>query len=50
MDIGRIHTPVMLERTLALLAPAIEADDAVVVDATLGMGCLLYTSPSPRDS
>jgi 16S rRNA (cytosine1402-N4)-methyltransferase len=38
MDIGRIHTPVMLERTLALLAPAIEADDAVVVDATLGMG------------
>ncbi|RZS66553.1 16S rRNA (cytosine1402-N4)-methyltransferase [Agromyces ramosus] len=38
MDIGRIHTPVMLERTLALLAPAVEADDAVVVDATLGMG------------
>jgi 16S rRNA (cytosine1402-N4)-methyltransferase len=38
MDIGRIHTPVMLERTLALLAPALEADDAVVVDATLGMG------------
>ena len=38
MDIERIHTPVMLERTLALLAPAIEADDAVVVDATLGMG------------
>ena len=38
MDIGRIHTPVMLERTLALLAPAIDADDAVVVDATLGMG------------
>ena len=38
MDIGRIHTPVMLERTLALLAPAIEADDAVLVDATLGMG------------
>jgi len=28
----------MLERTLALLAPAIEADDEVVVDATLGMG------------
>ena len=38
MDIERIHTPVMLERTLALLAPAIEADDAVLVDATLGMG------------
>ena len=38
MDIDRIHTPVMLERTIALLAPAIEADDAVLVDATLGMG------------
>ena len=38
MDIERIHTPVMLERTLALLAPALEADGAVLVDATLGMG------------
>ena len=38
MDIDRIHTPVMLERTIALLAPAIAADDAVLVDATLGMG------------
>jgi len=38
MDIERIHTPVMLERTLELLAPAIEADGAVLVDATLGMG------------
>ena len=38
MDIDRIHTPVMLERTIVLLAPAIEADDAVLVDATLGMG------------
>ena len=38
MDIERIHTPVMLERTLELLAPALEADGAVMVDATLGMG------------
>jgi 16S rRNA (cytosine1402-N4)-methyltransferase len=38
MDIERIHTPVMLERTLELLAPAIEAEGAVLVDATLGMG------------
>ena len=38
MDIDRIHTPVMLERTVELLAPAIDADGAVLVDATLGMG------------
>ncbi|WP_448004374.1 16S rRNA (cytosine(1402)-N(4))-methyltransferase RsmH [Agromyces bauzanensis] len=38
MDIERIHTPVMLERTIQLLAPALEADGAVLVDATLGMG------------
>ncbi|MGR0320465.1 16S rRNA (cytosine(1402)-N(4))-methyltransferase RsmH [Agromyces sp. ZXT2-3] len=38
MDIERIHTPVMLERTLELLAPALERDGAVYVDATLGMG------------
>jgi 16S rRNA (cytosine1402-N4)-methyltransferase len=38
MDIERIHTPVMLERTLDLLAPALDRDRAVFVDATLGMG------------
>ncbi|ANJ27267.1 16S rRNA (cytosine(1402)-N(4))-methyltransferase RsmH [Agromyces aureus] len=38
MDIERIHTPVMLERTLELLEPALRRDGAVVVDATLGMG------------
>ena len=32
-----IHTPVMLERTIELLAPALDHDGAVVVDATLGM-------------
>lgn len=38
MDIERIHTPVMLERTVELLAPALEAEGSVLVDATLGMG------------
>ena len=32
------HEPVLLERCLALLAPALEADDAVAVDATVGLG------------
>ncbi|SFS17593.1 16S rRNA (cytosine1402-N4)-methyltransferase [Agrococcus baldri] len=43
MDASALHTPVMLERTLALLAPAIEAAAAagrtpLVIDGTLGMG------------
>jgi len=33
-----LHTPVMLERTLELLAPALERPGAVFVDATLGLG------------
>lgn len=33
-----LHTPVMLERTVELLAPALDAPGAVLVDATLGMG------------
>lgn len=33
----QIHTPVMLDRTVELLAPALEAPGAVLVDATLGM-------------
>lgn len=32
------HVPVLLERTLALLGPALEGDGAVVVDATVGLG------------
>jgi 16S rRNA (cytosine1402-N4)-methyltransferase len=32
------HVPVLLDRVLALLAPALEDRDAVVVDATLGLG------------
>lgn len=38
MDASSLHTPVMLERCLALLAPVADRDGAVVVDATLGMG------------
>jgi 16S rRNA (cytosine1402-N4)-methyltransferase len=32
------HVPVLLDRCVALLAPALDADGAVVVDGTLGMG------------
>lgn len=35
---NQLHTPVMLERTLELLDPALGAPGSVVVDATLGMG------------
>jgi 16S rRNA (cytosine1402-N4)-methyltransferase len=35
---GDRHVPVLLSRTVELLAPAVTAPDAVVVDATLGMG------------
>ena len=34
---NQIHTPVNLERSIELLAPALEAPGAVLVDATLGM-------------
>jgi 16S rRNA (cytosine1402-N4)-methyltransferase len=33
-----VHVPVLLDRVLALLAPAVVDRDAVVVDATLGLG------------
>ncbi len=32
------HVPVLLDRVVALLAPALEADGAVLIDATLGLG------------
>jgi 16S rRNA (cytosine1402-N4)-methyltransferase len=32
------HVPVLLERTVELLSPALDAPGAVLVDATLGMG------------
>ncbi len=47
-----VHVPVLLERTLALLAPALSGPDAVVVDATLGLGghsaALLERHPAIR--
>jgi 16S rRNA (cytosine1402-N4)-methyltransferase len=46
------HTPVLVERCVALLAPALTAPGAVVVDATLGMGghseALLTGCPQAR--
>jgi 16S rRNA (cytosine1402-N4)-methyltransferase len=33
-----VHVPVLLDRTLALLAPALADREAVLVDATLGLG------------
>lgn len=35
---NQIHTPVMLKRSVELLAPALEKTGAILVDATLGMG------------
>jgi 16S rRNA (cytosine1402-N4)-methyltransferase len=37
MAIDDIHTPVLLERCIELLAPALQGEGAVLVDATLGM-------------
>ncbi|WP_419994195.1 16S rRNA (cytosine(1402)-N(4))-methyltransferase RsmH [Streptomyces boninensis] len=46
------HVPVMLQRCLDLLAPALQAPGAVVVDCTLGLGghseALLKTFPGVR--
>lgn len=38
MNFRDIHTPVLLDRCVELLAPALERDGAVYVDGTLGMG------------
>ncbi|RZI87680.1 MAG: 16S rRNA (cytosine(1402)-N(4))-methyltransferase RsmH [Microbacterium sp.] len=38
MSLRDIHTPVLLERCVELLAPALQHDGAVIVDATEGMG------------
>ncbi|GAA1844188.1 16S rRNA (cytosine(1402)-N(4))-methyltransferase RsmH [Microbacterium koreense] len=38
MNLRDIHTPVLLDRCIDLLAPALADDGAVLVDATLGMG------------
>lgn len=37
-DADALHIPVMLERCLELLAPALDRPDAVLVDGTLGLG------------
>jgi 16S rRNA (cytosine1402-N4)-methyltransferase len=46
------HVPVLLERVLDLLAPALRVTDPVVVDATLGMGghaeAVLVAHPAAR--
>jgi 16S rRNA (cytosine1402-N4)-methyltransferase len=46
------HEPVLLDRIVELLAPALEAPDALLVDATLGLGghsaALLEACPSAR--
>ncbi|MFV0372992.1 16S rRNA (cytosine(1402)-N(4))-methyltransferase RsmH [Microbacterium sp.] len=38
MDVRDIHTPVLLDRCIELLAPALSHEGAVLVDATEGMG------------
>jgi 16S rRNA (cytosine1402-N4)-methyltransferase len=46
------HVPVLRDRVLALLAPAVDAPDAIAVDATLGLGghslALLSAHPGLR--
>lgn len=37
-DISTLHEPVLLQRTLDVLGPALEKDGAVLVDCTLGLG------------
>lgn len=37
-EISALHKPVMLERCIELLGPALERENAVLVDGTLGLG------------
>lgn len=37
-NISELHAPVLLDRAIEILAPALSADDAVLVDCTLGLG------------
>lgn len=50
MDV--VHVPVLLERCAELLGPALAADDAVLIDGTLGLGghteALLERNPGLR--
>lgn len=49
MDASQSHTPVMLDRCVELLAPALSRPGAVAIDATLGLGghteALLHACP-----
>jgi 16S rRNA (cytosine1402-N4)-methyltransferase len=51
-DVRNRHVPVLRERSVALLAPALVEPGAVVVDATLGLGghseALLASNPTAR--
>ena len=51
-DLTTIHAPVMPERVVELLAPALQREGAVSVDATLGMGghaaAVLRACPNAR--
>ncbi len=38
MNSNSLHTPVLLQRTIDLLTPALDDEGAVLVDATLGLG------------
>ncbi len=46
------HTPVLVDRVVALLAPALQAERAVLIDATVGMGghseAILRACPQAR--
>lgn len=37
-NLETLHTPVLLERSVELLAPSLVSDDALLVDCTLGLG------------
>ncbi len=49
-DLDRIHAPVMPERVVELVAPALDREGAIYVDATLGMGghALAVLTACPR--
>ena len=38
MEISKLHEPVLLERCIEVLAPALSGADAILVDCTLGLG------------
>lgn len=51
-NINEIHTPVMLDRVVELVAPALESAGSIYVDGTLGMGghaaAVLLACPNAR--